>query len=90
MLHCYARYASQLFFDPSDDQAKEKYQILEALGATIEKVRPCSIIDANHYVNIARQRAKEQNAKSVKGRALFCNQFENEANYQVSGLLDSF
>ncbi len=70
-----------------DDQAREKYQILEALGATIEKVRPCSIIDANHYVNIARQRAQEQNAKAVPGslrkRALFCDQFENEANYQV-------
>jgi cysteine synthase A len=32
-----------------DDQAAEKYAILEHLGATIEKVRPVSIADPNHF-----------------------------------------
>ncbi|MCL7043212.1 hypothetical protein MKW94_007927, partial [Papaver nudicaule] len=34
-------------------------QILEALGATVERVRPVSITHKDHYVNIARRRAKE-------------------------------
>lgn len=58
-----------------DDVAKEKVQLLEALGATVEKgtylslsqqsstnafaVRPVSIVSKNHYVNLARQRALE-------------------------------
>ncbi|KAM0745956.1 PALP-domain-containing protein [Meredithblackwellia eburnea MCA 4105] len=40
-----------------DDVAKEKVQLLEALGAEVEKVRPVSIVDKRHYVNLARQRA---------------------------------
>ncbi|KAL6009597.1 hypothetical protein ACLOJK_000025 [Asimina triloba] len=42
-----------------DDAAIEKSQILEALGATVERVRPVSITHRDHYVNIARRRAAE-------------------------------
>lgn len=60
-----------------DDVAKEKVQLLEALGAEVEKggscipqqspisadlpfaVRPVSIVDKRHYVNLARLRAQE-------------------------------
>ena len=70
-----------------DDQAKEKYNILHALGATVEKVRPCSIVDENHFVNVARQRAKEMNEKGGVARGYFCDQFENEANVAVSILM---
>ncbi|XP_043689003.1 cysteine synthase 2 [Telopea speciosissima] len=42
-----------------DDVAIEKSQILEALGATVERVRPVSISHKDHYVNVARRRALE-------------------------------
>ncbi|XP_068644174.1 cysteine synthase 2 [Aristolochia californica] len=42
-----------------DDAAIEKSQILEALGATVERVRPVSITHRDHFVNIARRRASE-------------------------------
>ncbi|CAG8513088.1 4018_t:CDS:2, partial [Dentiscutata erythropus] len=41
-----------------DDQAEEKYQLLEKLGATVEKVRPASIIDKQQFVNLAKSRAE--------------------------------
>ncbi|KAJ9055260.1 Cysteine synthase 2, variant 4 [Entomophthora muscae] len=58
-----------------DDQAEEKYSALRALGATVEKVRPASIVDPGHFVNVARARA----AANEKG--FFANQFENLANF---------
>ena len=64
-----------------DDQAKEKYRILEILGATVEKVKPASIIDPNHFVNIARQRAQDLNAAGKRG--YFINQFENPLNSEI-------
>ncbi|KAH6562359.1 hypothetical protein BASA50_006557 [Batrachochytrium salamandrivorans] len=70
-----------------DDQAQEKYAIIEALGAFVEKVRPVSIVDTNHYVNIARRRAEEMNlaadATSSAARGFFCDQFENMANFKT-------
>lgn len=36
-------------------------QIIEALGATVERVRPVSITHREHFVNIARRRALEAN-----------------------------
>ncbi|GAA5830203.1 hypothetical protein JCM5353_003693 [Sporobolomyces roseus] len=42
-----------------DDIAEEKIGMLRVLGATVEKVRPVSIVDPKHYVNLARQRALE-------------------------------
>lgn len=65
-----------------DDVAKEKSKLLETLGATVEKVKPCSIIDPNHFVNLARKKAEEMNAMSPNS-AYFCDQFENMANFDV-------
>ncbi|CAI0437497.1 unnamed protein product [Linum tenue] len=53
-----------------DDAAIEKSQILEALGATVERVRPVSITHRDHYVNIARRRAVEANELASKLRKL--------------------
>lgn len=64
-----------------DDQAKEKYQLLEKLGATVEKVRPVSIIDKKQFVNLARERAANFDHGEAKG--YFADQFENEANFQA-------
>ncbi|CAO3623864.1 unnamed protein product [Cunninghamella echinulata] len=78
-----------------DDQAKEKYQLLEKLGAHVEKVRPVSIIDKNQFVNLAKSRAnsfgKDDNNNNDddgdgdgdKKVGYFADQFENEANFQV-------
>ncbi|GMH05806.1 hypothetical protein Nepgr_007646 [Nepenthes gracilis] len=49
-----------------DDVALEKSQILEALGATVERVRPVSITHTDHYVNVARRHAAEANEFSLK------------------------
>ncbi|KAM0789569.1 hypothetical protein ACM66B_000379 [Microbotryomycetes sp. NB124-2] len=49
----------------SDDVAKEKVQLLEALGAQVERVRPVSIVDKRHYVNLARLRAQEFGNQTV-------------------------
>ncbi|KAI8364692.1 tryptophan synthase beta subunit-like PLP-dependent enzyme [Radiomyces spectabilis] len=64
-----------------DDQAKEKYQLLEKLGATVEKVRPVSIIDKKQFVNLARERAHTFGEGETKG--YFADQFENQANFQI-------
>ncbi|KJA20032.1 hypothetical protein HYPSUDRAFT_43642 [Hypholoma sublateritium FD-334 SS-4] len=42
-----------------DDVAQEKVKALQALGATVERVRPASIVDKKQYVNLARQRANK-------------------------------
>ncbi|OQS05790.1 cysteine synthase [Thraustotheca clavata] len=60
-----------------DDQAKEKSDLLQQFGAVVEFVKPASIVNANHYVNQARQRANE-----IQG-GYFADQFENEANCNV-------
>ncbi|XVE96664.1 hypothetical protein REPUB_Repub02eG0242200 [Reevesia pubescens] len=52
-----------------DDVAIEKSQILEALGATVERVRPVSITHKDHYVNIARRRALEANESAKYKKA---------------------
>jgi len=70
--------------------------VLAALGATIEKVRPCSIVDKSHFVNIARERALQANLllkqpslislnsyTSTSSRAFFCDQFDSPANYKA-------
>ena len=42
-----------------DDFAAEKERALLALGATVEKVRPASIVDKKQFVNLAKHRALE-------------------------------
>ncbi|CAK8538925.1 unnamed protein product [Lathyrus sativus] len=51
-----------------DDAAIEKSQIIEALGANVERVRPVSITHKDHFVNIARRRASEANEFAFKHR----------------------
>lgn len=63
-------------------------QILEALGATVERVRPVSITHKDHFVNIARRRALEANELASKCPAdykggFFADQFENPANFRA-------
>lgn len=58
-----------------DDQALEKRQLLTQFGAHLELVPPASIVNTQHYVNVARQRALEHD------NGFFVNQFENEANF---------
>ncbi|KAL0306261.1 UNVERIFIED_CONTAM: Cysteine synthase 2 [Sesamum radiatum] len=53
-----------------DDAAIEKSQILEALGATVERVRPVSITHREHFVNIARRRALEMNELALKNEKI--------------------
>ncbi|KAJ3333426.1 hypothetical protein HDU76_008237 [Blyttiomyces sp. JEL0837] len=66
-----------------DDQAKEKYDILERLGAIVEKVRPVSIADANHFVRVAQKRCEDMNRKKSGPRGIFCDQFETDVNYHT-------
>ena len=65
-----------------DDQALEKQQILKTLGAVVHVVPNVAISNPNHYVNIARRLAER--ARLVwQVRAIFTDQFENEANFRV-------
>jgi cysteine synthase len=57
-----------------DDAAVEKAQVLAALGAQVERVRPVSITHPGHPVNMARRRAQQEPG------CVFADQFENEAN----------
>lgn len=67
-----------------NDQAEEKSDLLHHLGATVERVSPAPITSVDHFVNLARRRAKEQSASlEDKSQGFFADQFENEANYQA-------
>lgn len=58
-------------------------QTLEALGATVERVRPVSITHKDHFVNIARRRALEANQVALKhGKG---NQNESLDVKQING-----
>lgn len=70
-------------FMPSD-QAFEKSDLLLKLGAVVERVSPAPIVDQLHFVNRARNAASRHTADpDVRGRGLFADQFETEANYQA-------
>ncbi|KAI1319380.1 hypothetical protein EDD11_004246 [Mortierella claussenii] len=72
-----------------DDVALEKSQLLEKLGAHVEKVRPVSIVDKNQFVNLAKRRAQEfgkddQDGAEGSGKTgFFADQFENLANFEA-------
>ena len=79
-----------------DDVALEKSQLLEKLGAHVEKVRPVSIVDKNQFVNLAKRRAQEfgedDNTSNGSGKSssdgsrktgFFADQFENLANFDA-------
>lgn len=66
-----------------DDAAIEKSQILEALGATVERVRPVAITHKDHYVNIAKRRALEANDVALEQENL--KQTNGEDVAQING-----
>ncbi|XP_050219858.1 cysteine synthase 2 isoform X2 [Mercurialis annua] len=68
-----------------DDVAIEKSQILEALGATVERVRPVSITHKDHFVNVARQRAQEANELASECRNY--DQVDGKDPKQINGYL---
>ncbi len=57
-----------------DNQAQEKYKMLEALGAEVRPVPPCPFNDPNHFYHRARRIAEET------PHAIWADQFENTAN----------
>jgi cysteine synthase A len=57
-----------------DNQSNEKYQMLEALGAEVLRVKTVPYSDPNHYQKIAARLAAE-----IPG-AVWGNQFDNTAN----------
>jgi cysteine synthase len=66
------------------DQATEKSDLLLKLGAVVERVPPAPIVDPMHFVNRARDLAKEHTADPNKpGRGFFADQFETEANWKA-------
>ncbi|KAI9806649.1 MAG: hypothetical protein M1825_006106 [Sarcosagium campestre] len=67
-----------------NDQATEKSDLLQKLGAEVERVRPASIVDQDQFVNRARALATEHTADpSRPGRGFFADQFENESNWEA-------
>jgi cysteine synthase A len=87
-----------------NDQAKEKSDLLHHLGATVERVMPAPITSTEHFVNLARKRARQQTASgNDDSKGFFADQFESIANYlahfkstgpeiwqQTGGQIDAF
>lgn len=65
-----------------DDTSLEKIALLESLGATVNKVRPASIVDPDQYVNAARAACNKM-CDETNQRGIFADQFENEANIRA-------
>lgn len=66
------------------DVAIEKSDLLRQLGAEVERVTPAPITSQEHFVNLARRRAKEHAAKHRRSDGsvgFFADQFESEANW---------
>jgi cysteine synthase len=60
-----------------DNQSNEKYQMIEALGAEVLRVKAVPYSDPNHYQKVAGRLAQE-----LPG-AIWANQFDNVANRTV-------
>ncbi len=60
-----------------NNQAREKYETLKALGAELVTVDPCPFANQNHFYHTARRMAEE------RSDCFWANQFENIANYQI-------
>ncbi|KKA26222.1 hypothetical protein TD95_000037 [Thielaviopsis punctulata] len=86
-----------------DDQAREKSDLLERLGATVERVPVQPITSPQHFVNLARSKAAALTASDEDVNGFFADQFETLANYaahvattgpeiyaQTGGRLDAF
>lgn len=65
-----------------DDTSLEKMALLESLGAVVNPVKPASIVDPDQYVNAAKKACNEMITKNGV-KAVFADQFENEANWRV-------
>jgi cysteine synthase len=55
-----AAYGCRAHIVMPDDAAVEKVQMLQALGAEVQRVRPVSIAHPDHFVNIARRLAARE------------------------------
>jgi cysteine synthase A len=67
-----------------NDQSTEKSDLLHHLGATVERVTPAPITSTEHFVNLARTRAREHTASKMDAsKGFFADQFESPANYQA-------
>lgn len=64
-----------------DDQATEKVQLLQTLGAVIYVVPCAAIASARHYVKIAQAVARQAQDRGI--HVIFANQFENLDNMRV-------
>ncbi|KAI1077633.1 PALP-domain-containing protein [Whalleya microplaca] len=87
-----------------DDQSAEKSDLLHHLGATVERVPVAPITSPDHFVNLARRRAREHTESTAdESRGFFADQFESRANfaahlkstgpeilYQTGGQLSAF
>ena len=65
----------------------EKIELLTKLGATVERVKPASIVDKGQFVNLARRRAELHSLEddgdgAGEGHGVFADQFENEENWR--------
>ncbi|AHZ84265.1 cysteine synthase A [Bdellovibrio bacteriovorus] len=60
-----------------DNQSKEKYHALEALGVELVKVAPCPFANPNHFYHTARALAES------RPNSFWANQFENTANFEI-------
>ncbi len=60
-----------------DNQAQEKYAILEALGAEVRKVKPVPFANTDHFYHQAKRISEETPG------AFWANQFENLANLKA-------
>ncbi|KAI1104618.1 PALP-domain-containing protein [Jackrogersella minutella] len=67
-----------------NDQSLEKSDLLHHLGATVERVPVQPITSPDHFVNLARRRAKEHTASSADSSVgFFADQFESPYNYEA-------
>jgi cysteine synthase A len=67
-----------------NDQSKEKSDLLLHLGAVVERVTPAPITSTEHFVNLARKRARDHTASSEdQSKGFFADQFESLANYRA-------
>ena len=65
-----------------DDQSVEKSTLLHHLGATVERVPVAPITSPQHFVNLARTKAREHEAAFADGsKGFFADQFESPANF---------
>ena len=71
-----SRGVESVIFMP-DDQAREKGELISALGGTVRFVRPMSIVDPRHMCKAAEQAAKSDDF------GFYANQFENKVNFKT-------